>query len=89
METDIIEAMKIMTKDLLHQNENGSDNWKLVFIHDGVWVKMESKNGNYQQVVREDRTGFTRPSPNWSDRRRYGESIDQYNRRILDTEASA
>tara|TARA_R100000458_G_scaffold41687_1_gene39397 strand:- start:215 stop:457 length:243 start_codon:yes stop_codon:yes gene_type:complete len=75
----IVEMMKEMA------NAKGGDDFKLIFIHNGKWFKMQMRNGCYSEERRPDRSGFS----SRRDQRRRGETFDQYNRRMLDTEASA
>ena len=83
METHgIVEMMKEMA------NAKGGDDFKIIFIHNGTWFKMQMRNGCYSEERRPDTSGFS-GRPRWKDRKRYNESIEEYNRRILDMEASA
>tara|TARA_R100000008_G_C3524767_1_gene135978 strand:- start:80 stop:331 length:252 start_codon:yes stop_codon:yes gene_type:complete len=72
-------------KTIANASGEGMEDFKIIFIHGGLWYKMQMRNGCYSEVRRPDRTGFSR----WSDRRKYNESLQQYNRRMLDQEASA
>ena len=65
------------------------DDFKIIFIHKGTWFKMQMRNGCYSEERRPDRSGFSGRPPARGDQRRRGETFDQYNRRMLDTEASA
>ena len=78
----IVEMMKEIA------NAKGGDDFKLIFIHNGMWFKMQMRNGCYSEERRPDRSGFS-GRPDWEDRRRYNETFKQYNERMLDTEASA
>lgn len=80
-EGDVVEILK----QIANANHEGMEDFKIVFIHGGLWYKMQMRNGCYSEVRRPDRSGFS----SWGDKRRYNESLQQYNRRMLDTEASA
>lgn len=79
---NVVEMMKEIA------NAKAEEDFKIIFIHEGMWFKMQMRNGCYSEERRPDRSGFSGRPP-WEDRRKYNESFDQYNRRMLDTEASA
>ena len=66
----IVEMMKEMA------NAKGGDDFKLIFVHGGMWFKMQMKNGCYSEERRPDRSGF-------SDGRGKYETIGEYNRRMM------
>jgi len=82
MNEHVVEMMKEIA------NAKGGDDFKLIFIHNGTWFKMQMRNGCYSEERRPDRSGFS-GRPTWEDRRRHNESLQQYNERMLDTGASA
>ncbi len=49
----IVEMMKEMA------NAKGGDDFKIIFIHDGMWFKMQMRDGCYSEERRPDRSGFS------------------------------
>ena len=70
----IVEMMKEMA------NAKGGDDFKIIFIHDGMWFKMQMRNGCYSEERRPDTSGFS-GKPVWKERAKY--------KRKWDTEALA
>ena len=68
----IVEMMKEMA------NAKGGDDFKIIFIHNGLWFKMQMRDGCYSEERRPDTSGFSF---------KYN-GIKQYNRQ-WDMEASA
>jgi len=67
---EIVEMMKEMAE------ARGGDDYKIIFVHQGMWFKMQMRDGCYSEERRPDRSGFF-------DRRRYNETIEEYDRRIM------
>ena len=40
-------------------NAKGGDDFKIIFIHDGMWFKMQMRDGCYSEERRPDRSGFS------------------------------
>ena len=70
----IVEMMKEMA------NAKGRDDFKIIFIHNGMWFKMQMRNGCYSEERRPDTSGFS-GRPVRKDRAQY--------KRRWDTEALA
>tara|TARA_A100001515_G_scaffold108402_1_gene89226 strand:- start:396 stop:623 length:228 start_codon:yes stop_codon:yes gene_type:complete len=49
----IVEMMKEMA------NAKGGDDFKIIFIHNGMWFKMQMRNGCYSEERRPDTSGFS------------------------------
>lgn len=70
----IVEMMKEMA------NAKGGDDFKIIFIHNGMWFKMQMRDGCYSEERRPDTSGFS-GRPVWKERAEY--------KRRYDLEASA
>lgn len=90
MDTHMIDELKGRMHSMRQASASKDDDYKLIFVHNGIWMKIQYRGGQYSEEIREDRSGFSyRHASRWSDRRKVGETIETYNRRMLDTEASA
>ena len=69
---NIVEMMKEMA------NAKHGEDFKIIFIHNGMWFKMQMRDGCYSEERRPDRSGFSFKN----------RGIKQYNRQ-WDMEASA
>ena len=69
MNEHVVEMMKEIA------NAKGGDDFKLIFIHNGMWFKMQMRNGCYSEERRPDRSGFS-GRPVWKDRAEYNRQYD-------------
>lgn len=56
-------------------NAKGADDFKIIFIQNGMWFKMQMRNGCYSEERRPDRSGFS-GRPVWKDRSEYERRFD-------------
>ena len=65
----IVEMMKEMA------NAKHGEDFKIIFIHNGMWFKMQMRDGCYSEERRPDRSGFS-GRPVWKDRAEYERRFD-------------